>query len=304
MPEPVVWSLQQLDRELPERTAIWATPSVRQMVDETLHWPIVDVAAGFPADADALIVVGGGTLIDHAKRERHTQAPHVRLVAIPSLWGSGAEASPIVVTTHPEHKEVCIDDGFLPDVRVVWPELAENAPMHLMRYACGDTWSHALEGFLCPLASDDLRVELVGIIHDLATLPIGYDSRWFDVSARACAAQAHSGVGLDHGIAHVLEPVLRVAQPAGGWGHARLCSAFLSPVLHLLVSVSDKVQGLVSAYGLDLAAIEAAAASVGSPDDYAACLPTLVDCWTRVLRDPCTRTSCVVIRPSYASFFH
>jgi alcohol dehydrogenase class IV len=263
----------------------------------------VDVAAGFPTDASTLIVVGGGTLIDHAKRERHTRAPQVRLVAIPSLWGSGAEASPIVVTTHPDHKEVCIDDGFLPDVRVVWPKLADNAPADLVRYACGDTWSHALEGFLCPLATDDLRVELAGILHELMTLPIGYDSRWFDVSARACAAQARSGVGLDHGIAHVLEPVLRAAHSTSGWGHARLCSAFLAPVLHLLVSVSDKTQGLVGAYGLDLAAIEAAARSVGSPDDYVACLPTLIECWPRVLRDPCTRTSCVVIRPGYLSYF-
>jgi alcohol dehydrogenase class IV len=306
MPEPAVpavWSLQRLAQELPEDTVIWATPSVQQTVGETLRWPIVDVAAGFPTDAGAVIVVGGGTLIDHAKRERHTRAPQVRLVAIPSLWGSGAEASPIVVTTHPDHKEVCIDDGFLPDVRVVWPELAQNAPMHLMRYACGDTWSHALEGFVCPLATDDLRLELAGTMHELLTLPIGYDSRWFDVSARACAAQARAGVGLDHGIAHVLEPVLRAAHPGDGWGHARLCSAFLSPVLHLLVSVSDKAQGLVSAYGLDLAAIESAAHSVGSADDYAACLPTLMDCWPRVLRDPCTRTSCVVIRPSYVSYF-
>jgi alcohol dehydrogenase class IV len=303
MAEPAVWSLHHLVHNLPERTVIWVTPSVRDTVARTLHRPIVDMAAGFPADADALIVVGGGTLLDHAKRQRHLHASHVRLIAIPSLWGSGAEASPIVVTTHPDHKEVSIDAGFLPDVRVVWPELAASAPAHLVRYACGDTWTHALEGFLCPLASGDLRIELAGILRELLLLPIGNDSRWFDVSARACAAQARSGVGLTHGIAHVLEPVLRAWQPRAGWGHARLCSAFLSPVLQLLVSVSDKVQALTGAYELDLAAIESAARSVFGSDDYAACLPELAECWPRILRDPCTRTSCVLIRPSYLSSF-
>jgi alcohol dehydrogenase class IV len=303
MPEPAVWSLQQLVHELPERAVIWTTPSVRDIVATTLRRPIVDVAAGFPVDVDTVVVVGGGTLLDHAKRERHLHALHVRLIAVPSLWGSGAEASSIVVTTHPDHKEVSIDPGFLPDVRVAWPELAASAPAHLLRYGCGDTWAHALEGFLCPLATDDLRVELAGIMRELLALPIGNDGRWFDVSARACAAQARSGVGLTHGIAHVLEPVLRAAQPTAGWGHARLCSAFLSPVLGLFVSVSDKVQTLTAAYDVDLTAVESAVRSVFSQEDYAACLPALAECWPRILRDPCTRTSCVLIRPSYLSFF-
>ncbi len=303
MPEQVVWSLPQLLDEHLGQTVVWATPSVRQMVTETLPWRVVDPSEPLPQDLQTLVVVGGGTLIDHAKLTRRSEASQVRLVAIPSLWGSGAEASPIVVTTLSDCKDIQVDAAFLPDVRVTWPELAQSVPEPLARWACGDTWSHAIEGFLSPLASDALRDELAETIREMAQLPIGYDPRWFTLSARACAAQAQSSVGLIHGIAHTLEPVLRSGQSNAGWGHARLCSAFLAPTLHLLMSVGDKVQSRTQAHGVDLAALQRAADAVSSNDDYLACLPALSAHWTRVLRDPCTRTNCVLIRSGYISYF-
>jgi alcohol dehydrogenase class IV len=259
--------------------------------------------AGIPDALDTLVVVGGGTLLDAAKAQRRHTASPVRLIAVPSLWGSGAEASPIVVITHPDRKEFLKDDAYLPDVRVLWPGLAESVPPALARYAGGDAWAHAVEGFCSPLASGELRGEIVLLVGEMLALPLAADPRWYDVGARACAAQARSSVGLIHGIAHTLEPVLRAEHPDGEWGHARLCALYLWPTLRLMRRASTKADTLAEQYGLDLAAVEQRVVGLFEPEAFDATLPVLEGQWTRVLRDPCTRTSCFLARGEHLRFF-
>lgn len=303
MTNPAVWSLDTLLRQDLGRAVVWAAPSVRARVEATLPWPIAEREDGVPAGADTLVVVGGGTLIDRAKALRHDAAPALRLVAIPSIWGSGAEASPFAVLTHADAKEIRTGDGYLPDARVEWPELIESVPASLARYACGDVWAHAIEGFLSPLASADLRRETAALITDMLALPLAADARWLEASARACAAQARSSVGLVHGIAHVLEPVQRAEQPNAGWGHARLCATYLWPALAYMRGASPKVADLTRQYDVDLARVEQAARALYHAADYDATLPALEANWRRVLRDPCTRTSCVLVRTESLAFF-
>lgn len=303
MTKPAVWSREQLTTQDLGRVVVWATPSVRARAQAVLPWPQRDPAAGLPVDADTLVVVGGGTLIDAAKAQRRDFAPQLRLVAVPSIWGSGAEASPIVVINHADRKEIRKGDDFLPDVRVVWPELAADVPASLARYGCGDIWAHALEGFLSPLADAPLRQQLAALIEELLALPLGADPRWFEASARACAAQSRSSVGLVHGIAHVLEPALRTSQPAYGWGHARLCAVFLWPVLALVQTFSPKARDLAERFQVNLTAVTTCARALFDQRDYDAAVPTLEALWNRVLRDPCTRTSCVLIRGEHLTFF-
>ncbi len=303
MTKPAVWTLDTLLRQDLGHTVVWVSPSVRARVQATFPWTLAEPGTGLPADADTLVVVGGGTVIDSAKALRHDHAPHVRLVAIPAIWGSGAEASPFAVLTHPDRKEIRAGDGYLPDVRVVWAALAESVPADLARYACGDSWAHAVEGFLSPLASAELRREIAALMAEMLALPLAVDARWFDVSARACAAQARASVGLVHGIAHTLEPVLRAEQPAAGWGHARLCAAYLWPVLAFMRSASSKVADLTRQYSVELARVEQVARALYDTDDYDATLPALQAGWRRVLRDPCTRMSCVLVRNDSLAFF-
>lgn len=301
--KPAVWTLEHLADAPLGRVAVWATPRVREYVRARFDWPLAEMEAGIPPGIETLVVVGGGTLLDYAKVARHDTAPGVRLVAIPSIWGSGAEASPIVVLTHSDRKEIRQGSGFLPDARVVWPELAESVPPDLTRAACGDTWSHAVEGFLCPLANADLRHEIASLASEMLALPLAPDPRWFEVSARACAAQARSGVGLVHGIAHTLEPVLRTEQPGARWGHARLCAAYLWPVLRFVTTTSPKATHLAREYDLPLEQIEATARELFDANDYDAALSTLRANWMRVLRDPCTRMNCVLVRNEHLAFF-
>src|SRR5262249_13087095 len=151
--------------------------SVRKITQGALPHPHAEPLSELPAGTRTLIAVGGGTLLDAAKLRRAERHPAVGLVAVPSIWGSGAEASPVAVAREGGRKVVRMGPEYLPDARVVWPELAATLPERLARRACGDAWAHAVEGFLSPLASEELRREIAGLVNDMATLPIGRDPR-------------------------------------------------------------------------------------------------------------------------------
>jgi alcohol dehydrogenase class IV len=282
---------------------LWVTPSVRDRVRAVLPWPILSPAEPLPADVQTLVVVGGGNLIDRAKVAARDREPPVKLIAIPSIWGSGAEASPIVVLDDAGKKTIRIDARYLPDQYLFWPELADSIDPVRAREACGDARAHALEGFLSPLAGDELRRELAALLGEMQSLPIANDPRWFSLSARACAGQARSSVGLVHGIAHVLEAVLRAREPAAGWGHARLCSTFLAPVMEFNRQASPKWCETLRQFGVDEQAELAALRELFDAEVYRRALAVLPEHWPAVLRDPCTRTNSVLVRPAALEFF-
>ena len=184
--ETEVWTLERLLAEDLGPAAVWATRSVRTRTEATLPFPHLDsVGGGVPGQTRTLIAVGGGTLIDAAKVFRRHQAPDLFLVAIPSIWGSGAESSPVAVTNEGGRKTIRVDDAYRPDARVVWPALADSIPPRIAKNACGDVWAHALEGLLSPLADDAVRRELAAVLLAIRDLPFGADARWFEPSAAA-----------------------------------------------------------------------------------------------------------------------
>ena len=134
-------------------------------------------------------------------------------------------------------------------------------------------------------------------------LPLANDPRWFEAGARACAGQAKSSVGLIHGIAHTLEGPLRTAAPAAGWNHARLCATFLLPVMALNRRAASKWRALTAAHRLEETAIFRVAAALFDPAAYDAALPAVTLLWTDVLRDRCTRTNGVLVRPGHLAHF-
>lgn len=302
MNSPRILTLADLRSRPRQGTAVWATPSVRARVEAALPFALTEPPQ-VPPGTRCLIAIGGGTLIDEAKAWRLSQAGQIELIAIPSIWGSGAEVSPIAVLNRDGKKEIRIDPKLLPDARAVWPELAEGIPAARVRQACGDAWAHALEGFLSPLADDALRAELAGLIGQMAVMPLANDPAWFELGARACAGQARSGVGLVHGIAHVLEPVLRQRQPGAGWGHAKLCSIYLWPVMRFNEQASDNFRNLAAKHNLDTGRILAIARKLFEERPYEAALPVLKELWPAVLRDRCTRTNSALVRPAALDYF-
>jgi alcohol dehydrogenase class IV len=272
------------------------------VVRNDLGLPLVEGDA--PADSvRTVIVVGGGTLMDAVKLWRWRDHRDVRIVAIPSLWGSGAEASPVALELVNDTKHIEMDDELLPDARAVWPELAASIPEPVALHACGDVWAHALEGFLSPLADDALREELAALMANMLRLPLGNDSAWYEASASACAGQARSSVGLVHGIAHTLEGPLREALPEHGFGHAKLCAVFLWPVMRFNQQVSKKWDEHTAKYGVDTEAVMAVVRQLHEPIAYDIALPHLEIHWRSILRDPATRTNSALVRPNHLSMF-
>jgi alcohol dehydrogenase class IV len=285
------------------RAVAWITPSVAARVQTERALATLPPGTPPPDDVDTLVVIGGGTLIDEAKYLARSRARPLRLVAVPTIWGSGAEASPIVVLDRDGQKTIHMGQQYLPDQVVDWPAAAESISAQRAREACGDCWAHALEGFLSPLARPELRRELADTMQAMLKLPLDNDPAWFAPSRRACAGQARSSVGLVHGIAHTLEGPLRKAQPDAGWHHARLCSNYLLPVMSFNASTTDKWGRFTAEYGLDAAAIGKVLRELFETETYRQTLPFLEQHWREVLRDRCTRTNSSLARPDSLEYF-
>ena len=283
------------------KACLIASNSVRERVEAVLGLPVIPGTDSLPSETETLVVAGGGSLIDRVKVFRRERWPALELVAIPSIWGSGAEVSPVAVLNGAA-KDIHFSDDLIPDQYVVWPELAQSAPEDVLRFACGDVWAHAFEAFCSPLATSALRMQAAVLMNEIAEYPLGYDPRWFDASASACLLQARSSVGLIHGFAHVLEPALQ-KRAVPGWGHARLCSTFLLPVLGFNLSRSPKVENLAREFGLNLESLRRTAEALFDPAGYATAMTDAERLWETIARDRCSRTNCVLVRRDSIDFF-
>ena len=277
-------------------TRVWAAPSVADRV-RGLGRTFTFGEVGEPLDCDTLIAVGGGALIDEAKSACRGEK-RVTLVAIASLWGSGAETSPVVVLARDGKKYIRLGSQFLPDVVVTWPELGATVDRDRARRACGDVWAHAVEALLSPLASPELRRELATLIGRMSEMPLAYAPEWFDFSARASALQARASVGLVHGMAHTLEMV----EGAPRVGHAALCATLLRPVL-AFDRRGNTWRDRLAENGVAEERVIGAAELLYEPRLYEALVPFIEREWRTILRDPCTRTNGTLVRPDALSHF-
>jgi alcohol dehydrogenase class IV len=301
--KPATWSLERLlDAQL-GRAMILATPSVAVRAAATLPFELVTSFEKLPKNLDTLIAIGGGTLMDIAKVWRAHNAAGTQLIVVPSLWGSGAEVSPVAVLNQLDKKEIQIGDQFVPDICCYWPQLSQSIPDHLARYACGDAWSHAVEGFLSPLADNKVQQDLADVIQEMIGTPLGNDPLWYELSTRACTGQAQSSVGLVHGIAHSLEPHFQTDFPEEDWGHAKLCSHFLWPVMEFNRQQSPKWDRMTQQYQLDGNTILELLQELHESKGYKQALGLLEHHWMEIVRDPCSRTNSALVRPGSKSFF-
>jgi len=292
--ETPFWTLEEVIQRATDPVVVISTESVADLVESSLSFPVVTDFHLLPKDVTTLIVVGGGTMMDAAKIMSLNDGFDV--IAIPSVWGSGAEVSPISVFTENGEKKHIMDDRLLPMARSSIPGLVERLSESLVQYGCGDAWSHAVEGSVSPLGILESRATGAALMNEMLEVGLKRDEQWFDFSARACLLQASTGVGLIHGIAHTLEPILGTGQSDGGWGHARLCSTILWPVFDRFIRDTEKWQSFTSEHMVDESAISATLHSLFNRDDYLAIRPHLIEAWKLILRHPLTRINCSLVR--------
>lgn len=272
--------------------------------------PVADDLVNLPQGIDLLVVVGGGRRMDAAKAWRGLHRPTCDLLALPTRFGSGAEANGIAVLDDRGAKTIHIGAGFRPTYRSYWPPCLDTLSDDQIAWSIGDALSHAVEGVLSPLASPLLRTDLADVLIAMLRLGPSRESSWFELSALASAGQAQASVGLVHGLAHVLEAPIRErlshdpghpGHPGhlGHVGHARLCAACLAPVLRFNLARSGKAAAHFDAAGIDVDALLSLADALSGP---ARDLPldwsqTIETHWPQILRDPCTRTNVATVRP-------
>jgi len=220
-------------------------------------------------NADAIIAIGGGSVMDAAKamrlfhespelsirelslpfldaRKRIAEFPQVdhkvRLVAIPTTSGTGSEVSPAAVISVGERKVTLVDYSLVPDMAIVDPMLTLTMPPEITADTGIDALTHALEAAVSIFASpftDAFCVQAANLI--LTALPRAYRDG-SDLEARTAMANAatiaglafsNAFVGLNHALAH----------PVGarfGIAHGRANAIFLPHVLRYNASLPSK----------------------------------------------------------------
>jgi acetaldehyde dehydrogenase / alcohol dehydrogenase len=219
--------------------------------------------------ADAIIAVGGGSVMDAAKamrlfhehpqvsvrelslpfldaRKRIAEFPQVKhslqLVAIPTTSGTGSEVSPAAVISVGSRKVTLVDYTLVPDMAIVDPHLTVTMPQTITADTGIDALTHALEAGVSIFASpytDAFCMQAIRLIFD--ALPRAYHDG-SDLEARTAMANAATIAGLAFsnafvGLCHAL------AHPVGarfGIAHGRANAIFLPHVLRYNASLPTK----------------------------------------------------------------
>ncbi|MFZ0952918.1 MAG: bifunctional acetaldehyde-CoA/alcohol dehydrogenase, partial [Candidatus Sulfotelmatobacter sp.] len=223
-------------------------------------------------EADQIIALGGGSVIDAAKimklkyespqadleelaapfldlRKRVVQFPtervhRARLIAIPTTSGTGSEVTPFAVLTDKEQgRKVTLADYTLsPDVAIVDPQFVMSMPKGLTADTGIDCLTHALEAGVSSYASsytDSNAMQAIRMVFKY--LPIAYEhpndeeARCMMHNAACIAAMAFSNasVGVNHALAHAFGARFGVA-------HGRANALILPHVIAYNASVPSK----------------------------------------------------------------
>ena len=219
--------------------------------------------------ADAIIAVGGGSVMDAAKamrlfhespqlsvrelslpfldaRKRIAAFPQIahalRLVAIPTTAGTGSEVSPAAVISVGQKKVTLVDYSLVPDMAIIDPVLTVTMPPEITADTGIDALTHALEAAVSIFASpftDAFCMQAVRLI--LGALPQAYRDG-SDLEARTAMANAatiaglafsNAFVGLNHALAHAVGAHFGIA-------HGRANAIFLPHVLRYNASLPTK----------------------------------------------------------------
>lgn len=225
-------------------------------------------------DAEAVVAVGGGSVIDTAKAAAAlsrldgscleyfngtrelvvTDRPF--FAALPTTSGTGAEMTNNSVLTDPATmiKKSIRHPGMTADLAVVDPDLTLTCP-HGVTVASGlDALVQAVEAFVSPKGTDYTRAlakaaacslygALSGITHepwkpagDEPVPDAGFRVDMAEGSMLAGMAFAHAGLGAVHGLAHPVGSLLHVP-------HGVSCAILMLPVFQFNMNACGRLYG-------------------------------------------------------------
>lgn len=181
--------------------------------------------------ADALVAVGGGSVMDTAKGigiivanpeysdvvslegVAPTKNKSVPIIALPTTSGTAAEVTINYVITDEVNKKkmVCVDPHDIPIVAIVDSDLMMGMPKGLCASTGMDALTHAIEGYITLGAwemSDMVEIKAIELIHQSLFDSVNGDPKARETMALAqyVAGMGFSNVGLGivHSMAHPL----------------------------------------------------------------------------------------------------
>lgn len=273
---------------------IKANPTIENVQD--------GVKAFKAADADCIVAIGGGSVMDTAKavgiivnnpefadvRSLEGVAPTkkhaVFTIAVPTTAGTAAEVTINYVITDVEKKRkfVCVDTNDIPEIAVVDPEMMSSMPKGLTAATGMDALTHAIEGYITKGActiSDMFHLEAIRLIsQNLRSAVLNDpDGREGMALGQYIAGMGFSNVGLGivHSMAHGLSALYDTP-------HGVACAIILPTGLEYNKAVAGEryravgkamgVEGIDSMTGAEAAdatieAVKKLSADVGIPSD-------------------------------------
>ncbi len=213
----------------------------------------IDEAAGICRDeqCDVMVTIGGGSSIDAAKAvavlmnnpgsvreyqmdEKPITEPGIKMIAIPTTAGTGAESNWVsVVTNKEENIKKSIKHSYLvPDVVLIDPELMVSLSPEFTALTGIDAFSHALENIVSTNSNHYTRALDIKAIELIGKNLVRAYRDGTDIEARynMAIASCMAGVAIQTGVgsAHML------SQPLGmvcGMRHSETIAAVLAATI-------------------------------------------------------------------------
>ena len=221
--------------------------------------------------ADAIVAVGGGSVIDTAKcigivinnpefydinsleGTADTKNKSLPIIALPTTAGTAAEVTINYVITDEENvvKRVCADPNDIPIVSIIDTELMSGMPRMTAAATGLDALTHAMEGYITKAhweMTDMFHLKSMELTYRNLVSAVDKDKEAMDMMglSQYIAGMGFSNVGLGivHSMAHQLGATYDVA-------HGIACSLFLPYVLEWNGEVvKSRFRDMARAFGL------------------------------------------------------
>lgn len=160
---------------------------------------------------DTIVALGGGSAMDCAKAMAYFSGMKVRLVAIPTISGSGSEVTDFAILTHNGVKHPLVDPRLRPEVAIADTDLVATLPPTLVADGGFDVLTHAIEAYTArnhapisdALAKDAFRTAFQALPASFSGERAAREAVHM-AATMAGLAFTQAGLGLCHALAHAL----------------------------------------------------------------------------------------------------
>jgi aldehyde dehydrogenase (NAD+) len=246
------------------------------------------VAKAKELDADCIVSVGGGSVIDTGKavavtlknggmvndhvaimRLTEPQTPHI---AVPTTAGTGSEVTNAAVITSPKagRKVYIVDSYIIPNAAILDPRFTMTLPPALTAGTAMDAMTHAVEALTSTLAQpicDGLALQAIRLIRENLPLviadPNDEQARLNMAIGATMAGQAFTvaQVGLAHSMSHTMGVLNHVH-------HGTACGIVLPKVMRFNVDhAASKLALAAAALGVDTADLNERDAALAAAEE-------------------------------------